>query len=400
MNAEEFCQKYAVERRGTDSVKWDTLGLRFGDPELLAMWVADMEFKAPEQSIAAIKARADHGAFGYSMPPTGYYEAFINWEKTRHAYAIEKDWLRFGPGVVTCLYWLLAAFTEPGDAVLILTPVYYPFHNAVRDTERRLVCSELEHANGVYSVDFARFEQDIVENEVKLFILCSPHNPVGRVWTEEELDRMLALCQKHGVLVISDEIHQDLVLSGKKHVPSAIAGGGKYADRLITLNAPSKTFNLAGLLLSHVIISDKALRARYDAETLKVNQSGVNTLGLAAGEAAYAHGADWLEGLLAVIQANYDHLRSRFARELPEAVVSPLEGTYLAWVDLRAFLAPEGLQDFIQEKCRLAVDYGDWFGEKSAGFIRLNLATKPEFVHTAVQSLIENLRPLRPSLRG
>ena len=399
MRAEEFCQKYAIERRGTDSVKWDSLGLRFGDPELLSMWVADMDFKAPEQSIAAIKARAEHGAFGYSMPPAGYYTAFINWEYVRHGYAVEKDWLRFGPGIVTCLYWLLAAFTEPGDAVLILTPVYYPFHNAVRDTERRLVCSELVNTDGVYSVDFACFERDIVENGVKLFILCSPHNPVGRVWTADELDRMFAICQKYGVLVISDEIHQDLIFGEKKHIPSAVVGGGKYADRLITLNAPSKTFNLAGLLLSHIIISDKTLRARYDAETLKVNQTGVNILGLAAGEAAYAHGANWLEGLLAVVWENYGYLCERFEKELPEAVISPLEGTYLAWLDLRAFLAPENLQDFIQEKCRLAVDYGDWFGEKSAGFIRLNLATLPEYVHTAVDNLTENLKAYAKATR-
>ena len=395
MTAEEFCKKYGVERRGTNSLKWDALDVRFGDPDLLSMWVADMEFKTPEQTVEALKKRAEHGVFGYSFTPDSYYNAFINWEKTHHGYEIKKDWLRFGPGVVAFIYWLVEMFTKPGDAAIILTPVYYPFHNAVKDTGRRLICSELVNTNGYYTVDFDKFEKEIADNSVKMFILCSPHNPAGRVWREDELDRMLGVCQKHNVLVISDEIHQDLVIGDKKHIPSAIVSGGKYAHNLITLNAPSKTFNLAGLLNSHLIIEDDALRAKYDAGIKTINQIESNIMGLTAGEASYTYGEEWRTGLIATIKANFEYLRDSFEKELPAVIVTPLEGTYLAWLDLRAFLKPNEVKPFVQGKCRIAVDYGEWFGQQCEGFIRLNLATKPEYVHTAVQNLIENLKKLK-----
>lgn len=396
MTAEEFCKQYGVERHGTNCLKWDALDVRFGDPNLISMWVADMEFRAPEQTIEAMHRRIDHGVFGYSFTPESYFQAFIGWEKTHHSYEIKKDWIRFGPGVVSSFYWMVGLFTQPGDAVIIQTPVYYPFHNAVKDQGRRLICSQLVNTNGYYSVDFDRFEREITENDVKLFILCSPHNPAGRVWKESELDRMLGICEKHHVLVVSDEIHQDLVIApDKKHIPSAIVSGGKYARNLITLNAPSKTFNLAGLLNSHIIIENDTLRARYDAEIKKINQIESNIMGLVAGEAAYTYGEEWRQGLLATIRSNYEYVRDRFAAELPRAVVTPLEGTYLLWIDLRAFLKPEEVKPFVQGKCNLAVDYGEWFGEQCHGFIRLNMATKPEFVHKAVKNLIGNLKNIQ-----
>lgn len=395
MTAQEFCKKYSVERRGTNSLKWDALDVRFGDPDLLSLWVADMEFKTPEQTVEALKKRAEHGVFGYSFTPDSYYNAFIKWEKSHHGYEVKKDWLRFGPGVVACIYWLVGMFTQPGDSAVIMTPVYYPFHNAVKDSGRRLICSELVNTNGYYTVDFEKFEREIADNDAKMFILCSPHNPAGRVWEESELDRMLAICQKHNVLVISDEIHQDLVIGDKKHIPSAIVSGGKYSHNIITLNAPSKTFNLAGLLNSHLIIEDDALRAKYDANIKIINQIESNIMGLTAGEASYTYGEEWRMGLIATIKANFEYLRDSFAKELPAVIVTPLEGTYLTWLDLRAFLKPEEVKPFVQGKCRIAVDYGEWFGQQCAGFIRLNLATKPEYVHTAVQNLIENLKKLK-----
>jgi cystathionine beta-lyase len=356
------------------------------------MWIADMEFKAPEQTVAALQARAAHGAFGYTFTPDSYYRAFIGWEKRRHGYEIKKEWLRFATGVVSALYWLVGGFTAPGDAVAVMTPVYYPFHSAVRDNGRRLVCSALVNTDGAYTVDFARLERDLAENAVKMLILCSPHNPVGRVWTEDELDRLLDICLKHRVLVVSDEIHQDLVTGENKHVPSAIVSGGKYAHNVITLNAPSKTFNLAGLLNSHVVIEDDGLRRKYDAETGKIDRRAGNIMGLAAGEAAYAYGEDWLDGLLATVRENDEYLRRRLKAEAPELIVSPLEGTYLAWLDLRAYLRPDEVADFIGKRCRLAVDYGEWFGARCEGFIRLNLATLPEHVRRAADSLSENLK--------
>lgn len=394
MTAEEFCERYGADRLGTNCVKWDALGEQFGDPDLIALWVADMEFRAPEQVAQALKARIEHGVFGYSLVPDSYYRAFIGWEKDRHGYEVKKEWIRFATGVVNGLYWLVNIFTAAGDAVVVQTPVYYPFHHAVMDNGRRLIRSELVNTGGRYSVDFDRFERDIAESGAKMFILCSPHNPVGRVWEERELDAMLDICRRHGVLVVSDEIHQDLVASGKKQIPSAIVGGGKYADGVITLNSPSKTFNLAALLHSHIILQNDDLRAKYDAEIRKINRTECNLMGLVAGEAAYTYGEEWLEGLLSVIRENFEFLRGSFAAELPEAIVTPLEGTYLSWLDLRAFLKPDEVRPFVQDRCRLAVDYGEWFGPGCGGFIRLNLATRPEYVRTAAGSLIGNLKTL------
>jgi len=391
MNKEEFIAKHAVPRKGTNSLKWDALGERFGNPDLTAAWVADMEFKAPQEVLEAIKKRVDHGVFGYSYVWDSYYEAFSNWERERHGYDVKKDWMRFSTGIVTALYWFVNAFTKPSESVLILTPVYYPFFNAVKDNGRNLVTCELIQKNGSYSIDFDAFEQQIVEHEVKLFIQCSPHNPVGRVWTEEELRQVLAICKKHGVLVVSDEIHQDLVFEGHKHIPSAIIDDGAYQDQIITVTAPSKTFNLAGLLVSHIIIPNAELRKTYDDYVKTVNQTEVNVLGLTGAEAAYRHGQDWLSGLLEVVQSNYKHLKDTLLQHAPNIVIAPLEGTYLTWVDLNAYVNPEDVKSFIQDKCGVAIDFGEWFSESGKGFIRINLATEPKYIEHIAEQMIKHL---------
>ncbi|WP_262175974.1 MalY/PatB family protein [Saccharococcus sp. Marseille-Q5394] len=391
MNVAEFCERYAVERKGTNSLKWDALDERFGDPDLIAAWVADMEFKAPEAVLDALQKRIAHGVFGYSFVPNSFYEAFIKWEKQHHGYEVKKEWMRFSTGVVTALYWFINAYTKPREAVMIVTPVYYPFHNAVKDTDRKLVTCELVNDNGFYHIDFDAFEKSIIDNDVKLFIQCSPHNPVGRVWTEEELVKVLSICKKHGVLVVSDEIHQDLTMEGHKHIPSAIVCDGEFADRLITVTAPSKTFNLAGLLFSQIIIEDEQLRTQFDDYVKTVNQTEVNILGLTAAEAAYRHGQGWLDGLLAVIRHNYEHVKRHLHEVAPEIIISPLEGTYLIWLDLRNVIDPEKTKEFIQDRCRIAVDFGEWFGPEGKGFIRLNMATEPRFVELAVENILSNL---------
>ncbi|MFD1205495.1 MULTISPECIES: MalY/PatB family protein [Sporosarcina] len=391
MDAKEFCERYAVERKGTNSLKWDALKDRFGDPDLLAAWVADMEFKAPEAVLDALQQRIAHGVFGYSYVPDSFYEAFIKWEKEHHGYTVEKEWIRFSTGVVTALYWFVNAFTKIGDAVILLTPVYYPFHNAVKDNGRKLVTCELVNENGNYHIDFDAFEKSIIDNDVKLFIQCSPHNPVGRVWTEKELKTILSICKKHDVLVVSDEIHQDLVMEGHQHIPSAIVGGGAFAHNLITVTAPSKTFNLAGLLTSQIIIENDQLRTQFDNYVKTVNQTEVNILGLTAAEAAYRHGQQWLDGLLSVIEHNYNHVKRHLNEQAPNILISPLEGTYLIWLDLRNVIDANQTKEFIQDRCRIAVDFGEWFGEESKGFIRLNMATEPRFVELAVENILSNL---------
>ncbi|MDR2976606.1 MAG: pyridoxal phosphate-dependent aminotransferase [Streptococcaceae bacterium] len=394
MKSEEFVKSYAVERHGTASLKWDALGVRFGDPDLTAMWVADMEFKVPEVVQEALHERVDHGVFGYTMAPDSYYEAFINWQKKHHDTVVEKDWIRFSPGVVASFYNCVNAFTKEGDGVIIQSPVYYPMHNAAIDTHRKLVRSELKRIDGRYYMDLEDFEAKIVSESVKLFILCSPHNPAGRIWSEEELDQVLSICAKHDVLVVSDEIHQDILLGGRKFVSSLSVNNGAYHKNLIVLTAPSKTFNLACLLNSNVIIPDPELRAEYDLRMKAFNQVELSILGIVAAEAAYKGGEDWLEGLLDTIESNFNYLKTELTTKFPKVVVTELEATYLMWIDLTAYVKPEDTKDFIQNKCHLAIDFGEWFSDACKGFVRLNMATDPKYVKFAADQITRELAKL------
>ena len=384
---EEFIKKYSTARHGTDSLKWDALDVRFGDPDLTSMWVADMEFHTCEQITDAMIERCKHGIFGYSYIPEKYYKAVSDWMEKHHNWPIQKEWVRFATGVVASLYWMVNCFTNPGDACIILTPVYYPFHNAVKDTGRKLVTCDLVNTNGYFTIDYDAFEKAIIDNDVKLFIQCSPHNPAGRLWKEDELDQVMAICQKHGVLVVSDEIHQDIIVCDQKQIPAAIVSGGRYTDNLVVVSAASKTFNLAGLLHSHIIIPDAKIREKYDAYAKTVNQTEINILGALATRTGYEYGEEWLNGILGVIKRNYTYLKEGLAEVAPGIIVSPLEATYLVLLDLRAYIKPEEVKDFIQNRCRLAVDFGEWFGANFKGFVRLNLATDPKYVITAVENI-------------
>ena len=386
MSVKEFCEKYYISRKGTNSLKWDALDARFGDPDLISMWVADMEFKTAQPIIDALIHRVQHGIYGYSYVPDSYYESFINWENEHHGFQPKKEWIRITPGIVAALYWFVNMFTKENDSVIILTPVYYPFHNCVKDNNRKLVTCDLNYSKGQFTVNYEKFETKIIENDVKMFILCSPHNPAGRVWTSEELERMLAICKKHNVLVVSDEIHQDIPAPGCKHIPSATIANGKYMDDIITCNAPSKTFNLATCLTSNIIISCPEKRAIYDEYIKKVAQVEVNVFGITAAEAAYRYGSEWRGEVLDVIYSNYNYVKEQM-KEFPEVYIAPLEGTYLVFMDLRAYVPLENIKDFTQNKCRLAVDYGEWFGENWKGFIRLNMGTHPDIVKKAVENI-------------
>lgn len=389
MKKQEFLKEYLVDRKNTNSLKWDALDVRYGDPDLISMWVADMEIKSPKEIIEALKNRCEHGVFGYSYASDEYYSALISWLKENHNFNIEKDWIRFSQGVVTAIYCFINIFTKINDSVLILTPVYYPFHNAVKDNNRKLITSDLINNNGYFTINYEDVEKKIIENDVKLFIQCSPHNPAGRVWKEDELRKMLEICKKHNVLVVSDEIHQDLVLKGNKHIPAATVDNCKYADNIITVNAASKTFNLAGLTHSNIIISNPKIRENFDLEFKKINQTEVNILGMLATQVGYEKGKEWLENLIDLIQDNYDYLRSELNKNIPDIIVTPLEGTYLAFLDLRKIISVNEVKNFIQDKARLAIDFGEWFGGSFKGFIRLNLATDPEIVKKAVSNIIE-----------
>lgn len=380
-----------VDRRNTNCSKWDNLQAQFGRTDLHAMWVADMDFEVPACVKDALHKYVEQGVIGYYKVPDSYYEAFINWEEKHHGLKPEREWLRFSPGVVAAFNWVVKCMTNPGDAVIVMTPVYYPFFGAVNNNDRKLVTSDLINEKGIYSIDYEDFEQKIVDNNVKLFIMCSPHNPVGRVWKKEELKKVLDICRKHRVFVISDEIHQDLTYDGNENIPAYTIGN--YQDMMIVITAPSKTFNLAGGQNSIVMIADEKLREKWDKFVTGVRVLAGNPFGYIAAEAAYAGGEKWYEAVKEQIYKNYCYLRDTLKEQLPDAVVSPLEGTYLTWADLRKCAEPSEVKAIVLDKCKLAVDFGDWFGgERFDGFIRINLATSMANVEIAVKSLIENFK--------
>lgn len=392
MEAEEFCRKYAVNRENTNSLKWDTKeDIRFKTEGLIPMWVADMEFKAPEEVIDALNKRISHGVFGYTRLWDGYFEAFFNWQKTRYNIDLQKEWISFSNGLVTALYWLVNAFTNKGEAVIILTPVYYPFHNAVKDNERTLITCDLKNDNGIFSIDFEELENKIIKNKVKLLIFCNPHNPVGRVWTKDEIEKVFAICKRHNLYIVSDEIHQDINIGVRPFI-SALSVKNEYRDKLIVLNSASKTFNLASLLNSHVIIPNEETRKIYKKYANTVNRSELSLIGMTATEAAYKYGSDWLDGLLKTIKRNYQYIKTEFQNKVPEIIISPLEGTYLPFFDLRNIVNTNRVKEFIQDDCKIAIDFGEWFGSNFKGFIRVNIATDFKYIEIFANNVVKQLK--------
>lgn len=385
-----------VERIGTDCSKWDGLKEQFGEDELLSMWVADMDFSCPECVVRALEAYA-RTPLGYFKPPQSYFDAVVCWEREHHGYEMKPEWICVTPGIVPAIHWAVRVFTEPGDNVMVSAPVYYPFMNAVNHCEgRNLIKNELVHKAGRWEIDFERYEQDIIKNNVKLYILCNPHNPVGRVWTAEELKTLMEICKSHKVMVIADEIHQDIVNPklGRKKVTAATLGD--YDDMIITMAAASKTFNLAAVQNSFIIIPDEKNRRKFQNFREKLSLNNVNGFGYVATEAALKGGEEWLQEVLQVIFGNYEYLKQRFEKECPSIKVTELEGTYLVWLDFsKLFQTNEEIKDFIQGGCKIAVDFGSWFGSQNCdSFVRMNLATSRENVKEACDRIIKAWREL------
>ena len=379
-----------IERTGTDCVKWDALEGTYGTDGLLALWVADMDFKVDSHIQDALADYVSSGVYGYNIVNEGYYDAFIDWEKAEHGLEVKREWIRYSPGVVAGFNYAVQVLTEPGDAVIVTMPVYYPFHHAVTDNGRRLINSELVNKDGRLYIDFEDFEQKIIDNDVKAFILCSPHNPVSRIWTPDELTQVLDICRRHNVAVISDEIHHDLTFGGAVHTPTLTLA--QDDDRIIMFTAASKTFNIAAFRNSFAIIRDPEIRAKWDEFTQAMRVSSGNPMGYIATEAAYRYAKPWLEEVKEVIYGNYLYIKEEFAEKLPQVVMTPLDATYLAWADFSAYLKPEEIESFMQDKCRLAFDYGSWFGGESSGsFIRINLATRRENIEEMVRRITSNI---------
>jgi cysteine-S-conjugate beta-lyase len=362
-----------IDRRQTLSLKWDHCRDEFGLDDVIPMWVADMDFAAPSEVVEAVTRRAAHGAYGYASTPESFWQAAVQWLRSRHGWDIRREWLGRAPGVVPALSLCVEAFTRPGDGIVVQTPVYYPFFGAVERNGRRLIRSPLVERGGRYLMDLDDLERRI-DDSTRLLILCSPHNPVGRVWTREELEALGDVCVRRNLLVVSDEIHMDLTLGGHRHVPFASLSPA-LAERTVTLVAPSKTFNLAGLCMSLVVASNRDLRARYEEQFEAAGLIIGSLFGVIGLETAYTHGAAWLDALLEYLQGNVD-FTERFIRERigQLSFVRP-EGTYLALIDCRRLgMAQKELDEFFLREAGVYFDSGPWFGKELVGFERINLA--------------------------
>lgn len=374
------------DRRNTYCLKYDFAEERGKPSDVIPLWVADMDIRTPEAVTRALKQRAEQGIFGYTMPKEDYFRIVADWFKTRHGFDANPSDFICTPGVVFALCTLIRAVTAPGDGVIICQPVYYPFESSVRNNGRKTVVSRLVYKDGRYSVDFDDFEAKIVQNNVKAFILCSPHNPVGRVWTRAELLRMGEICLRHGVFVISDEIHADFTY-GKKHLifPSV---DERFADNCAVCTAPSKTFNLAGLQISHIYIPNKDVRKAFELELDKVGYWEPNVMGLTAAAAAYKDGADWLDALKEYLAENLAFTREYIAANIPGIELVEPEGTYLLWLDCRKLGLDDGkLTELVEQKARLWLDDGYIFGEGGSGFERINIACPRSTLEKALSQL-------------
>lgn len=383
-----------IDRKNTNSLKYDFAKERGKNESLIPMWVADMDFPTlPEVTTALVKA-AEHGIFGYTEVKEEYFKVLQEWFLSHYHWDIRKKWLVKTPGVVFAISMAIRAFTKEGDAVLIQRPVYYPFSETILDNNRKLINNAVVYENGSYHIDFEDFEQKIIDNQVKLFVLCNPHNPIGRVYTREELTRLGDICVKHDVLVVSDEIHADFIHPGHEHLVFASIKE-EYADRTITCTAPSKTFNLAGLQVSNVLIPNQALKYKFKEEINKTGYSQLNTMGLVACQAAYEYGDKWLKELNAYIYENLKTAKQFIETELPALKVVDTEGTYLLWVDFQALgLEPEELENFITEKAGLWLDGGTMFGPEGKGFERFNVACPRATLLKALNQLKEAISSL------
>ena len=383
-----------VDRRGSSSAKWDALTENYSRDDLLPLWVADMDFAVDSNITDALTEYIKSGVYGYYRVPDSYYDAFISWEKKYHSLDVDRAHIRFSAGVVSGTNLALQTLTWPDDSVMVSTPVYYPFLHAITNNDRKLVESELISEDGIYRIDFEDFERRIVENNVRAYILCSPHNPVSRVWTRSELAKLLDICRRHGVAVISDEIHHDFVYGDNVHTPTLSLAEAE--DRIIMLTAASKSFNIAGLQNSLVVIPNNEVRDAWDSVVVKSRIGQGNTLGYIATEAAYRYGRPWLEELKAVITNNYDCIKRELVERYKGLVISPLEGTYLAWMDFGEYVTAEDLKSFMEDKCGLAFDYGDWFGgTESTTHIRINLATSLDNIKEMIRRVSRELDALR-----
>jgi cystathionine beta-lyase len=369
-----------IDRRATESVKWHYYG-----EKALPLWVADMDFVSPEPVVRALRERAEHGVFGYPQEPRELRQVVVEWAARRYGWQIQPDWLVFTPGIVVGFNLACHAVTSPGDGVLLQTPVYPPFFGVPKNVQLELDQTELTRGpDGQYAIDFDAMETAITDR-TRVFLLCNPHNPVGRVFTREELARMADICVRHNLTICSDEIHCDLIFSGQRHIPIASISP-EIAERTITLIAPSKTFNIAGLSCSVAIIPNSALRHQVTSAHQGL-MSHVNVMGYVAALAAYRDGQEWLDELLPYLEANRDFLHDTVNTQLPGIRMGKPEGTYLAWLDCRAAGIPGKPCDFFMHEAQVALNDGAAFGHGGEGFVRLNFGCPRSILVQALEQM-------------
>jgi len=376
-----------IDRLSTNSAKWSLRKELTGLEDVLPLWVADMDFACAPEIVEALKERVAHPIYGYTASSEKYYSGLIEWMKKRHDWGgIQRDWIGFTPGVVAGFNYAIQAYSHPGDKVILQPPVYYPMKMAIDNNGRRMVENPLKIVNGRYVMDYEDLEKKI-DGRTKMIILCSPHNPVGRVWTRKELEQLVEVCEKKDIVIVSDEIHFDLILGKTKHTCTATISE-EAMQRTVTLVAPSKTFNLAGLSNSSAIIPNKKLR---DSFLNVLEGNGVhfaNTFGMVSQEAAYMSGEAWLDELLVYLRGNLKYLEDFIEKKIPGLKVYPLEGTYLAWVDCSSLsLSDEKLKDFMLKKAKLWLDEGTMFGSGGSMFMRVNIACPRSTLKMALERL-------------
>jgi len=374
-----------IDRSHNRSAKYDEAGKKFGSQDVIPLWIADMDFKTAQPVIDALKARAEEGIWGYTSRPDSYYEAVCGWQKRRNGWDIDKSMISFNLGVVPALSSMVYVFTEPGDKVLIQTPVYSEFYDVTESWGREVVESPLKEQDGRWIIDFEDFEEKA--KEAKVFFLCSPHNPLGIVWTREELERMCHICIANNVLIVSDEIHSDLVFHGKKHIPTATLSP-EIAAHVISCISGTKTFNLAGLQASATIFPNQELKARFDKFWFNLDIHRNNAFSTIAMEVAFNEGEEWLEQLLGYIGGNFEFIKDYCAANIPQVKPNVPDATYLVWLDCRGLgMGNEELRDFMIRKAGLGLNEGWSFGRSLSGFMRLNAACPRPVLEKAMEQL-------------
>lgn len=376
-----------IERKGTDCIKYDFAKEMKKEEGLLPLWVADMDFKVSSYICDALKEQAEHGIYGYSDSKEDYFQAVADWMMKHHGWKIEKEWMIKTPGVVFALAMAIKAFTKEEDGVMICRPVYHPFSYVIRDNNRKIVDCSLElKEDGRYHINFDEMERLMKEEQVKLLLLCSPHNPSGRVWSKEELSRIADLCLQYQVIVVSDEIHADLVFQGTHHIFSSV--NEEIKEQCIVCTAPSKTFNIAGLQVSNIFIINPELRKKFLDEMKACAVSEVNGAGIAAAKAAYLHGEEWYQGMMEYIRGNMTYVKDYIAKKIPKLKVMEGEATYLLWIDFRSLgYGAQELTEFLEKKAGLWLSSGEIFGKQGTGFQRMNVACPRSVLEEAMEKL-------------